>query len=137
MKDEELTNKIVTILNDADIPYKRITEILEQNQTLQTENAELDELCKSLSERNNMLSILNADLKKGCNLQETRLAALEAGWTSTSDKKPDVLKVDAKLVDGSILKGCYSQSDGDYYWKGSGYEQFIDEHYVTHWMPSK
>lgn len=55
-------------------------------------------------------------------------------FISLKDKKPDCLKVRIKLSDGSEIN-CWSQSDGDFYWKGGGSEIFIPEHYVTHWAP--
>lgn len=70
-------------------------------------------------------------------LQQQRIAELEAketNWIALSDRKPDVLEVRVKLLDGSEVN-CLSQSDGDFYWKCGGYDVFISEHNVTHWMP--
>lgn len=58
----------------------------------------------------------------------------EPEWIALSDKKPDVLEVRVKLVDGSEVN-CWAQTDGDFYWKGGGSEMFICEHTVTHWIP--
>ncbi len=45
-------------------------------------------------------------------------------------------KVNIKLKDGSILKNCLPQIDGDYYWELPYYSEiFIPESLVTHWMP--
>jgi len=60
----------------------------------------------------------------------------EAGqWISVDERVPDVLKVRVKLSDGSEVN-CWAQSDGDFYWKGGGYEAFIRGYRVTHWMPA-
>lgn len=70
-------------------------------------------------------------------LSQQRIEELEAQvpkWISIEDKTPDVLEVRIKLIDGSEVN-CWTQSDGEFYWKGGGSEMFILEHQVTHWMP--
>lgn len=58
-----------------------------------------------------------------------------SSWIQIEDKLPDVVEVRVKLKDGSQIE-CWSQSDGDFYWKGGGAEIFIPEENVTHWKPS-
>ena len=55
-------------------------------------------------------------------------------WISLDKRFPDQLEVRIRLLDGSEIN-CWTQIDGDFYWKGGGSEIFIPNHYVTHWMP--
>ena len=55
-------------------------------------------------------------------------------WIPLSFKAPDCLEVRVKLTDGSEIN-CWSQSDGDFYWKSGSGEMFICEQDVTHWKP--
>jgi len=57
-------------------------------------------------------------------------------WIKKSNRLPDVTEVDIKLKDGSVINRTWAQSDGDYYWRGGGFEAFIFEDVVTHWKPS-
>ncbi len=56
-------------------------------------------------------------------------------WIDITKKIPDILKVRILLKDGSEIN-CMYQSDGDFYWKGGGYEIFIAKRNVTHWKPA-
>lgn len=61
-----------------------------------------------------------------------------ATWHSVPDKHPTFAPVDLLLADGSVLRDCLPQSDGDYWWEGPSGEVFIDPRYapVTHWRLS-
>ena len=56
-------------------------------------------------------------------------------WLPIPEKHPTFDPVDLQLSDGSVLRGCVPQSDGDYWWEGPSGEVFIDPKYasVTHW----
>ena len=56
-------------------------------------------------------------------------------WLPIPGKHPTFDPVDLQLSDGSVLRGCVPQSDGDYWWEGPSGEVFIDPKYanVTHW----
>lgn len=58
-------------------------------------------------------------------------------WIDIEKKKPDQLEVDLKLKDGSTIICAYLEFDGDFYWKGTGRELFIDENYVASWRPHR
>ena len=58
-------------------------------------------------------------------------------WTDLEMYLPDVVDVDVKLKDGSIIIGCWAQSDGDFYWRGGGTEMYILEHTVAQWRASE
>ena len=55
-------------------------------------------------------------------------------WIKCSEQRPNVLDVWIKMTDGSVV-ACRSQLDGDFYWKGGGFESYILENTVTHWKP--
>ena len=55
-------------------------------------------------------------------------------WIKCSEQRPNVLDVWIKMTDGSVV-ACWSQLDGDFYWKGGGFESYILENTVTHWKP--
>ena len=55
-------------------------------------------------------------------------------WIKCSEQRPNVLDVWIKMTDGSVV-ACWAQLDGDFYWKGGGFESYILEHTVTHWKP--
>ena len=57
------------------------------------------------------------------------------GWKPIPEEHQTFDLVDLRLADGSVLCGCVSQADGDYWWKGPSGEVFIDPKYasVTHW----
>jgi len=59
-------------------------------------------------------------------------------WLPIPGKHPTFDPVDLQLSDGSVLRGCVPQSDGDYWWEGPSGEVFIDPRYapVTHWRLS-
>lgn len=57
----------------------------------------------------------------------------EGEWVKLSDNQPREIDVDVRLRDGSVIRGCLAQSDGDFYWKGGGSEMFILEHEVVEW----
>ena len=57
-------------------------------------------------------------------------------WKTMEAKYPSLEKLDIRMGDGSILCDVWPQSDGDFWWAGSGTgEKFIDPKYanVTHW----
>ena len=57
-------------------------------------------------------------------------------WKTMEAKYPSLEKLDIRMGDGSILCNVWPQSDGDFWWEGSGTgEKFIDPKYadVTHW----
>ena len=57
-------------------------------------------------------------------------------WKTMEEKYPSLEKLDIRMGDGSILCDVWPQSDGDFWWAGSGTgEKFIDPKYadVTHW----
>ena len=61
-------------------------------------------------------------------------AASVPEWIKCSEQRPNVLDVWIKMTDGSVV-ACWAQLDGDFYWKGGGFESYILEHTVTHWKP--
>lgn len=81
---------------------------------------------------------LAASIRAGLNAADKTTAPTpattpEAEWVRLSEDQPREIDVDVRLNDGSIIRNCLAQSDGDFYWKGGGSEMFILEHTVIEW----
>ena len=70
------------------------------------------------------------------NCERAQPAQEPLAWKTMEAKYPSLEKLDIRMGDGSILCDVWPQSDGDFWWAGSGTgEKFIDPKYadVTHW----
>lgn len=70
------------------------------------------------------------------NFKQPLPAQEPVAWKTMEAKYPSLEKLDIRMGDGSILCDVWPQSDGDFWWAGSGTgEKFIDPKYadVTHW----